>query len=105
MYDALAPAVDALDAGLASGAPLGDALKLATSAAESGRDATVTMRARKGKSSYLGDKSVGSQDPGATSVTMLVAAAADTLGGAARAGSKGQFLGARRKCGVGLASC
>jgi dihydroxyacetone kinase-like protein len=86
MYDALAPAVDALDAGLASGAPLGDALKLATSAAESGRDATVTMRARKGKSSYLGDKSVGSQDPGATSVTMLVAAAADTLGGAARAG-------------------
>jgi dihydroxyacetone kinase-like protein len=80
MYDALAPAVEALDAALAKGAPFDEALRLARLAAEGGRDATRAMRARKGKSSYLADKSVGNQDPGATSVTMLVAAAAATLG-------------------------
>jgi phosphoenolpyruvate---glycerone phosphotransferase subunit DhaL len=80
MYDALAPAVDALDRSLAEGSSLGRALRAATAAAEAGRDATVHMTARKGKSSYAGAKSVGSQDPGATSVTMLVATAADVLG-------------------------
>jgi dihydroxyacetone kinase-like protein len=85
MFDALAPAVEALDQALAQGAPLDRALGLALAAAEAGRDATVAMRARKGKSSYLGDKSLGNQDPGATSVTMLIAAAATTLG-QARAG-------------------
>ncbi len=80
MYDALAPAVDALDRSLAEGEGLGRALRAAATAAEVGRDATVHMIARKGKSSYAGAKSVGSQDPGATSVTMLVATAADVLG-------------------------
>jgi dihydroxyacetone kinase-like protein len=79
MYDALAPAVDALEDGLKDGLPLGDALAGARAAADAGRDATVPMLARKGRASYLGERSVGHQDPGATSVALLVAAAADTL--------------------------
>jgi dihydroxyacetone kinase-like protein len=80
MFDALSPAVDALDAALASGAGLRDALRQALHAAEAGRDSTIPMLARKGRASYLGERSVGHQDPGATSMTMLVAAAAATLG-------------------------
>lgn len=79
MYDALAPAVDALDAGLASGASLGDALRAASAAADAGRDATVPLQARKGRASYLGERSVGHQDPGATSAALLVAAAAEAF--------------------------
>ncbi|WP_344739165.1 DAK2 domain-containing protein, partial [Pseudonocardia halophobica] len=48
--------------------------------ADAGRDATIPMLARKGRASYLGERSVGHQDPGATSVALLVAAAAATLG-------------------------
>ena len=44
-----------------------------------GRDATIPLVARKGRASYLGERSAGHQDPGATSVTMLVEAAARTL--------------------------
>jgi dihydroxyacetone kinase-like protein len=76
MYDALAPALDALDAALASGADLSKALSDAAAAAQSGRDATESMVARKGRASYLGQRSVGHQDPGATSSAMLIAAAA-----------------------------
>ncbi|MCE3555209.1 dihydroxyacetone kinase subunit L [Pseudonocardia sp. RS11V-5] len=80
MYDALAPALDALDESLDGGASLGDALRAASAAADAGRDATIPMLARKGRASYLGERSVGHQDPGATSVALLVAAAAATLG-------------------------
>ena len=76
MYDALAPALDALDAALASGADLSKALADAATAAQNGRDATESMVARKGRASYLGQRSVGHQDPGATSSAMLIAAAA-----------------------------
>jgi len=76
MYDALAPAVDALDAELADGAGLATALERASAAAAAGRDATTPMLARKGRASYLGERSVGHQDPGATSVALLVQAAA-----------------------------
>jgi phosphoenolpyruvate---glycerone phosphotransferase subunit DhaL len=76
MFDALAPALDALDAALASGAGLAAALADATVAAEKGRDATESMVARKGRASYLGQRSVGHIDPGATSAAMLIAAAA-----------------------------
>ncbi|GAB1689831.1 dihydroxyacetone kinase subunit DhaL [Krasilnikovia sp. M28-CT-15] len=79
MYDALAPAVDALECAVAGGQPLGEALPAALRAAEQGRDATIPMVARKGRASYLGERSAGHQDPGATSVTLLVAAAASTL--------------------------
>lgn len=80
MYDALAPAVDALDAALDSGSDLGTALRAAADAAESGRDATTPMLARKGRASYLGERSVGHQDPGATSAALLMRAAASAVG-------------------------
>ena len=75
MYDALAPAVDALDAALGDGEPLSTALKHARDAAAAGRDATIPMLARKGRASYLGERSVGHQDPGATTVALLLEAA------------------------------
>ncbi|MEJ7796299.1 MAG: dihydroxyacetone kinase subunit DhaL [Nocardioides sp.] len=75
MYDALAPAVDALDEALAEGATLAAGLKHARDAAAAGRDATTPMLARKGRASYLGERSVGHQDPGATTVALLLEAA------------------------------
>jgi dihydroxyacetone kinase-like protein len=81
MVDALTPAVDALDAALAADMPLSDALQAAVRAGEEGRDATIPLVARKGRASYLGERSAGHQDPGATSVTYLVVAAAKTLSG------------------------
>jgi len=77
MYDALAPAVEALEA--AKGDPLDVALRTAAEAADKGRDATIEMLARKGRASYLGERSIGHQDPGATSAALLVRAAATTL--------------------------
>ena len=79
MFDALSPAVDALDTALSAGAGLDVALPAAASAAAAGRDATVAMLARKGRASYLGTRSVGHQDPGATSVALLMDAAAAVL--------------------------
>ena len=76
MFDALAPAVDALDAALADGRTLADALRTAAQAADAGRDATGPLIARKGRASYLGERSVGHVDPGATSSALLVAATA-----------------------------
>ena len=77
MYDALAPAVDALDAALGDGADLVTCLKHARDAAAAGRDATTPMLARKGRASYLGERSVGHQDPGATTVALLFEAATE----------------------------
>jgi phosphoenolpyruvate---glycerone phosphotransferase subunit DhaL len=79
MFDALAPALDALDAALASGSGLAAGLADATVAAEKGRDATESMVARKGRASYLGQRSVGHVDPGAASAAMLIAAAASAF--------------------------
>ena len=76
MFDALAPALDAIDAALAAGGDLAVALADANIAAEKGRDATESMVARKGRASYLGQRSVGHVDPGAASASMLIAAAA-----------------------------
>lgn len=80
MFDALAPALDALDAAVSSGANLADSLAAAASAAEKGRDGTESMVARKGRASYLGQRSVGHVDPGATSAALLIAAAATVAG-------------------------
>jgi phosphoenolpyruvate---glycerone phosphotransferase subunit DhaL len=77
MYDALAPALEAYEA---AGDDLGAALRAAADAAASGRDATTPLQARKGRASYLGERSVGHQDPGATSAALLLAAAVDALG-------------------------
>ncbi len=71
MFDALAPAVDAVEAELARGSDLAAALAAGTVAADAGRDATTPMHARKGRASYLGERSVGHQDPGATSAALL----------------------------------
>jgi dihydroxyacetone kinase-like protein len=75
MYDALAPAVDALESGLASGESLAAGLAAALAAAEAGRDATIPLKARKGRASYLGERSIGHQDPGATTVALFFQAA------------------------------
>ncbi|GCD91085.1 dihydroxyacetone kinase subunit DhaL [Nocardioides sp. LS1] len=78
MYDALSPAVEALAAAVADGGDLATGLKDARDAAAAGRDATTPMLARKGRASYLGERSVGHQDPGATTVALLLEAAAET---------------------------
>lgn len=68
MLDALFPAVEML----------GDSFSAARDAAEKGAEATTPLRARKGRASYLGERSIGHQDPGATSSALLVAALAQT---------------------------
>ena len=80
MVDALAPALEAYDAAVADGADVAAALRAAADGAARGRDATIDLVARKGRASYLGERSRGTQDPGATSLTMLLDSAARTLG-------------------------
>jgi dihydroxyacetone kinase-like protein len=74
MVDALAPAVRALREGLANGSNVADSLAAARVAAEEGMKATVPLQAQKGRASYLGERSIGHQDPGATSTTLILAA-------------------------------
>jgi dihydroxyacetone kinase-like protein len=76
MVDALAPAVEALGAALDEGAPLSAAAGEAAGAALAGAEATIPMLARKGRASYLGERSIGHQDPGATSTALLFRALA-----------------------------
>lgn len=80
MFDAMSPATDALDTALKSGEGLAVALQKAFAAATEGRDATIPMLARKGRASYLGERSVGHQDPGATSTALLFESALTALG-------------------------
>lgn len=79
MFDALNPAIEALDSILSRGGELTEALQAAAAAAEAGRDATIPMLARKGRASYLVERSVGHQDPGATSAALLMRVAAGAL--------------------------
>ena len=79
MLDALVPAVEALEAAAGEGADLGDGLTRAADAAAQGMEATIPLVARKGRASYLGERSAGHQDPGATSSHLLMRTAADTL--------------------------
>lgn len=83
MFDAMAPAVDALDAALAGGASVADAVRTAADAAAAGRDATLPLVARKGRASYLGERSAGHLDPGAASTAILF----DTLAAAVADGA------------------
>jgi len=80
MVDALIPARDALAAAVAAGEPFADALRASAAAAEEGMKATIPLVARKGRASYLGERSAGHQDPGATSSWLLLKTAADTWG-------------------------
>lgn len=79
MVDVLEPAADALDKAVAAQSAPEEALDAAVAAAETGRDATIPMVARKGRASYLGERSAGHQDPGATSAALLVRAARQAL--------------------------
>jgi phosphoenolpyruvate---glycerone phosphotransferase subunit DhaL len=78
MLDALLPAVDAMRGALEAGSDLTEILERGAAAAEAGMRATISMSARKGRASYLGERSVGHPDPGATAAQMLLKAAADT---------------------------
>ncbi len=79
MVDALSPAVEALDSAVTGGEPLAAAMRAAAEAAAAGRDATTPLQARKGRASYLGERSIGHTDPGAASATLLLEAFADAL--------------------------
>ena len=81
MLDALLPAVDAMQGALEAGNGLADILERGAAAAEAGMQATIAMQARKGRGSYLGERSIGHPDPGAISVHMLLKAAADAWRG------------------------
>jgi dihydroxyacetone kinase-like protein len=84
MLDALGPALDALRS--AGGDDVGEALEQAAEAAREGMEATVPMVARKGRASYLGERSAGHQDPGATSSHLLLKTAAEAVGSGGAAG-------------------
>ena len=81
MLDAWDPALRALDEAVAEGVELGPALDRAAAAAEQGMRATIPLIARKGRASYLGERSKDHQDPGATSSQLIVQALADVVNG------------------------
>jgi dihydroxyacetone kinase-like protein len=78
MIDALIPARDSFQAALADGASFAEALSKSAAAAEEGMRATIPLVAKKGRASYLGERSAGHQDPGATSSYLLIKTAAET---------------------------
>ena len=79
MLDALVPAATAAQAALDAGGDDRAVVAAAREAAEAGAQATIPMLATKGRASYLGERSIGHQDPGATSAALLVGALADVL--------------------------
>ena len=81
MLDAWDPALRALDEAIAEGVELGPALDRAAAAAGEGMKATIPMIARKGRASYLGERSRDHQDPGATSSHLILQALADVVNG------------------------
>lgn len=74
MVDAISPAIEALKAARANGDDYLTALRSGVAAGEAGMQATIPMLATKGRASYLGDRSIGHQDPGATSSVMMLRA-------------------------------
>ncbi|MCD0483734.1 dihydroxyacetone kinase subunit L [Streptacidiphilus sp. ASG 303] len=87
MVDALLPASQAYTGALADGLGVAAALDAAAGAALAGAEATVPLLARKGRASYLGERSIGHQDPGATSAALLVGCLRDAA--EARPGADG----------------
>ena len=81
MLDALMPARDALAEAVGEGAGFAEALRRSMEAGEAGAKATIPLVARKGRASYLGERSAGHQDPGATSSYLLLKTAAETWSG------------------------
>jgi dihydroxyacetone kinase-like protein len=80
MLDALVPAATAARAAIDSGADAAAVIGAARDAAQKGAEATIPLLATKGRASYLGERSIGHQDPGATSAALLLAALADVVG-------------------------
>lgn len=78
MVDALTPAVATLKQSIPANQPINKALELSAEAARKGMEGTIPLVARKGRASYLGERSAGHQDPGATSSFLILKAAADT---------------------------
>lgn len=78
MVDALTPALDAANAAANAGASLAEVTARAAAAAEEGMKATIPILATKGRASYLGERSIGHQDPGATSSWLILRALAET---------------------------
>lgn len=74
MVDAWEPAVSAFERALRAGGNTGEAARDAAEAANAGVEATLPMQARKGRASYLGSRSIGHQDPGATSTALIFGA-------------------------------
>lgn len=72
MIDALLPAVQALKSAVADGKSVTEAVAEAVAAAEQGMKDTIPLQARKGRASYLGERSIGHQDPGATSSYLIL---------------------------------
>ncbi len=79
MVDALTPAIERAKARLKEGASIGEALSSAAEAAETGMKATIPLKALKGRASYLGDRSIGHQDPGATSSYYMLRTLSEAL--------------------------
>jgi dihydroxyacetone kinase-like protein len=79
MYDALSPAIEALVGALGNGDDLPAAMTSAVAAAEAGMKSTVPLQAKKGRASYLGERSIGHQDPGATSSYLILNALLEAI--------------------------
>ena len=79
MVDVLVPAVETVRAALAGGAPLDEALRRSADAAQAAMTATIPLVARKGRASYLGERSANHQDPGSMSSWLLLRTAAETF--------------------------
>jgi dihydroxyacetone kinase-like protein len=79
MLDALSPASDAFKQAIANGASTQEALQQAVAATEQGMKNTIPLVAKKGRASYLGDRSANHQDPGATSTYLILKTLLETL--------------------------
>jgi dihydroxyacetone kinase-like protein len=79
MYDAWAPALEAMQGAMAAGKGTVEVLETAVAAAEQGMKNTIPLQARKGRASYLGERSIGHQDPGATSSYLMLNALLETV--------------------------
>ncbi|HEX9438563.1 MAG TPA: dihydroxyacetone kinase subunit DhaL [Roseiflexaceae bacterium] len=81
MVDAIGPGIDALKEAQASGEDFPNAMRRAVAAVEAGMRATIPMLALKGRASYLGERSIGHQDPGATSAYYIAQVMLETIEG------------------------
>lgn len=79
MVDAIAPGIDALKEALTAGVEVREAINRGLAAVEAGVQATIPMLATKGRASYLGERSIGHQDPGATSAMHMAQVLVETL--------------------------